>query len=250
MENSSRRSGWIADFSAVIDADRDIELALDRAHGTIGFSQYRPPFTAKLYVNAKKLGLSPEETEFIRHAHNIRNARVHDNSGITVSEEFLLQYEALARRLNPKSSAYEVLTRAQAGGTVSGVLAAQPTDQLRTVLIQMATGDFSQVPAYDGEKLLGLLTAEHLLMYIASSLKSDPDPIVLIDLSIKVADVVGAITPCPRFSVETSPAAILEAFRESEIGGNPLTAVIITQHGRADEKPLAIISAADLPLLA
>jgi hypothetical protein len=43
---------------------------------------------------------------------------------------------------------------------------------------------------------------------------------------------------------------ILEAFRESEIGGNPLTAVIITQHGKDDEKPLAIVSAADLPLLA
>jgi len=250
MEKSPSGSNWIGDFSALIEADRDVELALDRAHGTIGHSQYRPPFAEKLYLNANHFGLSAEDIEFIRHAHNVRNARVQEDSGVTVSEEFLHRYQAIAKQLNPKRSAFELLVIAQAGGTTSGVLAAQPSDQLRTVLIQMATGDFSQVPAYDGERLLGLLTAERLLMYIASSLKADPDPIVEIDLSIRISDVAGAITPCPRFSVDTSPLVILEAFRESEIGGNPLTAVIITQHGRADEKPLAIISAADLPLLA
>jgi hypothetical protein len=72
---------------------------------------------------------------------------------------------------------------------------------------------------------------------------------VEIDLSTRIADLAGAITPCPKFSVETPPTVIIEAFRESEIGGNPLKAVIITQHGRADEPPLAIISASDLPLL-
>ena len=243
-------SYWLDNMSAFFEAVREVELAVDQAQRAGNIYVDRPGFAAKMFATAQALGLSQPECDLLRHAHNIRNAWIHENSGVTVSAEYLHQIQSIAKRLRPKRSAYEMLKKAQAGGTASGVLSAQPTDQLRAVLIQMATGDFSQVPAYDGEKLLGLLTAEHLLMYIASSLKSDPNPIVLIDLSIKVADVVGAITPCPRFSAETPPAVILEAFRESEIGGNPLTAVIITQHGKADEKPLAIVSAADLPLLA
>ena len=250
MSKPTDGSYWLDNMSAFFEAVREVELAVDQAQRAGNIYVDRPGFAAKMFATAQALGLSQPECDLLRHAHNIRNAWIHENSGVTVSTEYLHQIQTTAKRLRPKRSAYEMLKKARAGGTAEGVLSAQPSDQLRTVLIQMATGDFSQVPAYDGEKLLGLLTAEHLLMYIASSLKSDPDPIVLIDLSIKVADVVGAITPCPRFSAETPPAVILEAFRESEIGGNPLTAVIITQHGKADEKPLAIVSAADLPLLA
>ncbi len=243
-------SYWLDNMAIFFDAIRDIEVSVDRALGIGGSYNDKRSFRDKMTAAARPLGLSPSDLELLRHAHNIRNAWIHEGSGVTVSREYLDQIRAIAKRLRPRPSAFELLEKARAGGTEHGVLTAQPDDELRTLLLQMATGDFSQVPAYDGDQLLGLLTAEHLLMFIASSLKNEPDPIVSIDLSIKVADVLGAVTPCPRFAVETPSSVILEAFRESEIGGNPLTAVVITRHGKQDEKPLAIVSAADLPLLA
>ena len=250
MSRSLDGSYWVENFSTFIETVRDIEHAVDSVHDVNNVGNVRSSFSTKLYAYQNHLGLSKFECDLLRHAHNVRNAWVHDNSGITVSAEFLHNVQAIAKRLRPKRSAFDLLKRAKAGGTNAGVLAAQPTDQLRTVLIQMVAGDFSQVPAYDGDNLLGMLTAERLLMYIAASLHSDPNPIVLLDLSIKVADVAGAIRPCPGFSIVTPPSVILEAFRESEIGGNPLSAVIITQTGGLNEKPLAIVSASDLPLLA
>lgn len=250
MSRSTDGSYWLDNFSTFIAAIRDIEHAVDKLYDANNFGTARSSFATKLYASQSNLKLTRPEVELLRHAHNVRNAWVHDNSGITVSAEFLHSVQAIAKRLRPKQSAFDLLKRAKAGGTHAGILAAQPTDQLRTVLIHMAAGDFSQVPAYDGDKLLGMLTAERLLMYIADSLRSDPNPIVLLDVSIKVSDVTGAIMPCPHFPVVAPPSVILEAFKESEIGGNPLSAVIITQTGERNEKPLAIVTASDLPLLA
>lgn len=247
--NPNPSQEWINNFTQFTDALAVIERKLYQAHGPI-LTTDRPPVAVLLDRLGDGLGISLSERNLLRHAQNVRNARMHADPGITVSVELLQKIQLIAKRLSPENTALSLLRKAKAGGTSGGVLAIKTTDNLREVLVKMATGDFSQVPVYDGEKMIGLLTAERLLLHIASSLKFDSDPIALIDMTIQVSDVEGAITPCPRFAMAASSTMILEAFREAENSGSPLAAVIITQTGQPDEKPLAIVSATDFPLLA
>jgi CBS domain-containing protein len=165
-----------------------------------------------------------------------------------VSVELLHKVQAIAKRISPERSALTILKQAGAGGTRDGVLTVSPEDRLRDVLITMAASDFSQVPAFDGQRLVGLLTAERVLLHIATSLTDSDEELALIDTSVLVADVIGAIVPCPCFPIDATPSDILAAFRQTEKSGDTIHAAVISHSGVDTEKPLAIVCAADLPL--
>lgn len=238
---------WLNNFSQFTDAMAAIERALQVAQGPT-LPEDRLSVSRLLDQFGASIGLSLAERELLRHAQNVRNARVHADPGITVSVDLLHRVQAIAKRISPERSALSILKQAGAGGTREGVLTVSPEHKLREVLMTMAAGDFSQVPAFQGDRLVGLLTAERLLLHIAKSLSDSDESLALIDTSILVGDVIGAILPCPRFSIDVTPTEVLAAFRQTEKSGTTIHAAVISHSGADTEKPLAIVCAADLPL--
>ena len=238
---------WLNNFSQFTDALAAIERALQSAQGPT-LPEDRLSVSRLLDQFGASIGLTLPERELLRHAQNVRNARVHADPGITVSVELLHKVQAIAKRISPERSALTILKQAGAGGTRDGVLTVSPEDRLRDVLITMAAGDFSQVPAFDGQRLVGLLTAERVLLHIATSLSDSDESLALIDTSVLVADVIGAVVPCPCFPIDATPSDILAAFRQTEKSGATIHAAVISHSGVDTEKPLAIVCAADLPL--
>lgn len=247
IRSSSKSTVWLNNFSQFVDALAVIERSLQLVKGPT-LPEEKISVARLLDQYGDTIGLTVPEKELLRHANNVRNARVHADPGVTVSVELLQKVQAIAKRVSPERSALAILKQAGAGGTRDGVLTVSPGDRLRDVLLTMAIGDYSQVPAFDGQRLVGLLTAERLLLHIVESLRDSEDSLALIDTSVLVGDVIGAIIPCPRFPIDVTPIDILAAFRQTEKSGSPIHAVVISQNGADTEKPLAIVCAADLPL--
>jgi len=123
-----------------------------------------------------------------------------------------------------------------------------PTDPLGVSVKKMHDGVFSQLPIYDGQKCLGLLTAETIARWLANHL----------------GDGMGLVEEKPILEVMThqedhdnhtflartaTVADGLAAFDDFLCRGKRLEAILITQNGRSSDALLGIVTIHDIPKL-
>lgn len=117
-----------------------------------------------------------------------------------------------------------------------------PEDPLSTVLGHMKTGDFSQVLVRVGT-IIRLLTTEGIASWLRSSIKDD-----LVSLNEVVIGDVLPHEPQDTWAFAAKCETVYDV-REKFLlrkGVPRLFAVIVTEKGRQNEKPLGIITAWDL----
>jgi predicted transcriptional regulator len=125
---------------------------------------------------------------------------------------------------------------------------AKPDESVRWVLDVMYENDFSQVPVYEGDVYVGLLTTNTVARWVADQMRQheglaeDAPAREALKFSERTDDVQHVAR-----TVTTTEA--IWRFATAAESGQPLTALIITEHGSENESPLGIVVAEDLARL-
>jgi CBS domain-containing protein len=123
-----------------------------------------------------------------------------------------------------------------------------PTDPVGAAARKMHDGSFSQLPVYDGDRLVGLLTAETVARWLASRLAG-----CLGLLEEEAVESVMRHEEGTHAHVVMDRDATVEdaltAFDDHLHSGKSLDAIILTHGGRGTERPLGIVTVSDIPRL-
>jgi CBS domain-containing protein len=129
-----------------------------------------------------------------------------------------------------------------------GVETCAPSDPVGAAAKKMHDGSFSQLPVYDGDRLVGLLTAETVARWLASRLSGG---LGLLEEEA-VAVVMRHEEGTHAYVVMGHDATVedaLAAFDEHLRSGRALDAIILTHNGKETERPLGIVTVSDMPRL-
>ena len=128
------------------------------------------------------------------------------------------------------------------------VVCCRPADPVGQAAQKMHDGSYSQLPVYEEDKFLGLLTAETVARWLASSLASGDG----IFLEMSVADVQQHREDPENFVFLSRTSTVLEglaAFDDFLRRGKRLDAILLTHNGCKTEKLLGIVTIHNIPEL-
>ncbi|MGB7595139.1 MAG: CBS domain-containing protein [Erysipelotrichaceae bacterium] len=184
-------------------------------------------------------------TRLLEEFGDLRNAIVHERiDGEVVAEPHLklvLEIEQIAGLLTKPTQVKEFFTRE--------VKLCYQDELLGDVMRRMMQDHFSKIPTYDRQhKFIGLLTTDVITYYLASHISDVQQsfPKVTVEEVVASDDKSREV----RFmSPETSVVDVVAEFERNLALGKKLNAVILTQDGSRDQKPLGIVTMSDLPLI-
>lgn len=119
-------------------------------------------------------------------------------------------------------------------------------DSVSNAVKLMLQKSFSQVPIYEDEKFMALLTTNTIARWLGSSVAAD-----ILSLSeTLVSSILKFAEAQDNYCILNKNATVsevLEKFHSHEKVGTRLDAILITQNGKSTEAPLGIITIWDLP---
>lgn len=192
-------------------------------------SSSRPSFTGTLAAAVRNsAGVKSFEIDLREYA-ELRNAIIHDDTGLPLAEPHVLVVERLEYiykqlsappRLRPKYNKVDIC---------------QPTDAISQVARAMGDGRYSQMPVFDGQTILGLITSETIARWIAYRLEKDE-----LVMSEVVIQIMGHAEDPNNWDVLGGQATIYDAkdrFDRALLAGKPLDAIVVTVNGQKAARP-------------
>ncbi|MGV9766449.1 CBS domain-containing protein [Micromonospora tulbaghiae] len=225
-------------LAAFNDIEKHIRGILRASNGD-GFAQL-----AREYADKKRLPAHHRSALLAFAA--LRNAISHERyyGGRPIAEpvEAVVQeIERLRRQLLEPPRALTALGSAR-------VCVIQPDDAIGAALDHVRTLGYSQLPVYDGDSYVGVLTTNAIARWLADQLIrntgiAEEEPVSHV---LKFAEPGEEAVLVPR-SI-TAVEAIDRLSRERQ-AGHLATALIVTERGRRSDTPLRLITPYDLPAL-
>ncbi len=176
---------------------------------------------------------------------DLRNAIVHERiDGEVVAEPHLKlteEIEQIAKLLTQPEKVRDYFLR--------NVEFCYVDEMLATVLERLMKNRFSKMPVYDhSEKFVGLITTDAIAYYLGSNIGNIEKcvPEVTIETIMELDDKYRSVG---FVDVNTTLLNVVNEFENSLVKGKRLNAVIITQEGAMNQKPLGIVTMADLPMI-
>jgi predicted transcriptional regulator len=174
----------------------------------------------------------------------LRNAIVHDRiDGRVIAEpnDFAVnEFETIFKKI---SSPKKVIELCQ--GPVESL---KMTDGISKALSLMKAYDYSQIPIYDERTFMGMLNAETITNWLSNSIKDD-----LISLSdTRIEQVLEHRKDYKKTifkSRNVNVYELMELYKKNVYEPKQIDAIVITHNGKPYEKPLAIITDYDIPLI-
>jgi CBS domain-containing protein len=125
------------------------------------------------------------------------------------------------------------------------VFSLAPSASIGDAVVIMHAHSFSQIPIYDGEQFVGLLTSNTVARWLGASVVEDIFSLrdTTIDVVLAHTEYADHVGFCAR---DTTLIAVAERFHDIQERGRRLDALLITQHGEPTERPLGIIAVYDL----
>lgn len=223
-----------------LNAFGDIERALRRELGASSSAS----FSEMLVDGCRRFAVVRQFDVDLREYAELRNAIVHQRTdGHAIAEPYVVvvrHIEHIRDRL--------VRPPALLPLAAQPVIKCEASEAIASAALKMRTGNFSQVPVYDGARFQQLLTAETIARWMAFALGENDG--LLED--VPVADVLphAENTDNVTFLPRTATAFdALQAFDEFFRRGKFLNAILLTQVGSRDQAPLGIVAVADIPKL-
>jgi predicted transcriptional regulator len=123
-----------------------------------------------------------------------------------------------------------------------------PADRVGAAARKMHDGSFSQLPVYEGDRLVGLLTAETVARWLASRLAGGLGLLEeeAVEAVMRHEEGTHAYVVMDR---EATVEEALAAFDDHLHAGKSLDAIILTHSRGATERPLGIVTISDMPRL-
>ncbi|MFD1927924.1 CBS domain-containing protein [Sporosarcina siberiensis] len=215
-----------------------IEKSMEK---TIGFSGYMPFF--KLIDRAKKVNAIVRKFEDdLREYAGLRNAIVHHRTEVEYAiaephDDIVELIEYIDRELSKPKTVGEMFQRK--------VHTLRASDTLDKVLKLILEKRFNQIPIYEDQKFIGLITSEGITYWLADQYAKG-------DISREIPTLLDMYCHenkknTYRFiNKELSVYEAEEIFKESVVKGKRLDALLITENGLVEEKLLGIITPLDL----
>lgn len=123
----------------------------------------------------------------------------------------------------------------------------KPSDSIKVVAQLMHDHAFSQVPVIEAGSIVGLLTAETIVRWLANKLCEGntvtESPVALV-MEFKEKDSF-----CKVLSSEATVFDALHAFDEAAKSRTDLDAILVTNEGTSGEVPIGILTSFDIPRL-
>lgn len=229
-----------------IDRFESVYNRIDHALGEIvGGDRRKTGFAAKVRIAASRRRHLARYKDFLLETGELRNALVHSRTGqdeyIAVpSEKTVAELERIEQAA---FSPQKVMPR-----FARNVITLRSDQSIADAWQVMRDDGYTRYPVYDsgGGGFLGLLTSNGFARWAASQLQGTR---LNIDAAkVRVADVLAQDSR--RENVRfVSRDALIDDIDDMFRDVRPPEAVIITEHGKSDEKPIGIISANDIAAL-
>lgn len=223
---------------AFLAAFRSIERHLRR----IGGAPPHLPFYRALDMAATR---SPEASRFkddLREYADLRNAIVHASRGdepIAEPHSRVVDHiKSILATLTDPPRVFPFFKRA--------VMSVSASDAVATAVELMYRESISQVPVMGDGRFTALLTTKTVTRWLGATVAEDLFSLLDTPIAhvLRFAEGVDSYAVVPP---TTTMAQVLESFGEAEVQGRKLQAVFISQHGKATEKLLGVITTADFP---
>ncbi len=172
---------------------------------------------------------------------SLRNAIVHERTdGHVIAEPNNLAVEKI--ELIAKKLAKPRLVIPTFRANVQGIAG---NSSLAEALSVMREHSFSQLPVYKEGKVVSLLTGDTISRWLAAY-GGEPAPSMLQTSVIRVCKHAETKDTMCFIPARASIFQAIEMFKRYEEKGTRLEAILITRNGKADQRPLGIITAWDL----
>ena len=114
-------------------------------------------------------------------------------------------------------------------------------------MVDMYNQSFSQVPVYDDGVFQGLLTTDTISRWLASGIVREGDIIITEETVADVMPHNESLNNVRLIRRNCTLYDVLDYFDQANEKGQRLDALIVSNSGRKEEKPLGIITIFDLP---
>ncbi|QQB45649.1 CBS domain-containing protein [Corynebacterium glucuronolyticum] len=193
----------------------------------------------------KKRIITPAQSDTLQAAANLRNSITHGSylHGEPVAdprEDIINDISAIYAFLTDPPLALSVLPQ-------KDVVTFAPDTSVRNVLAKLRSTRFSQFPIYEGRTFIGVLTANSIAKWLAEDILDDGEL-----SAISVQDVLDRARDSQRVAFLPRTATsynVAETLMRAGKKQRPPRIILITEHGKKDERPLRVVSEADVALL-
>lgn len=218
-------------------AFNDIDYAIKTRYNlnrSMGFSEAVRRAVAYNYTIRKY------EDDLINYG-RLRNAIVHDNGDFVIAEphiDVVEKIEKICELLTTPPRALESIARRD-------VLSVHAHKSMREVIMLIASSSYSNIPVFDDDnEIIGIANGQKILDAFGKHLLSGGKADAFLD-AIKIEDMLSKIENSDYYAIANKDITIEQAlslFHQN----SKLLAVLITNNGGTREKPLGILTGADV----
>ncbi|WP_237225517.1 CBS domain-containing protein [Rubinisphaera sp. JC750] len=208
-----------------------------KSDGTVGFAKM------VRILSAKGDSIIKQHKNFLEEVAHLRNFFIHGEGVLEVeatpSEHTVVRLEQIASNfLSPP----KVVPLFQCD-----VQSCASSDLLSVAVSIMKQNDFSQLPVYDGDSFVGLLTTHTIALYLADSFLADD-----FAMNVPIAEVLKYHDKQENCFFLTRDCSLFETIDKIESAmkaGTIFVAAIITATGEISQAPIGIVTVSDVPVL-
>lgn len=171
----------------------------------------------------------------------LRNAIVHDNGDYVIAQpndEVVEKIEKIEKLLTTPPRALDVAARRD-------VLSVHCSKSMREVILLIAESSYSNLPVFnDDNEIIGIANGQKILDSLGKYLLAGGKESVFLD-SVKIEDMLSKIENSNYYAFANKDITVEQAlalFHHNQ----KLLAILITSSGGAKEKPLGIMTGADV----
>jgi len=220
-----------------IEAFNNIDYALKARYNlnrAMGFSDLIRKSAAINYIVRKY------EDDLVDYG-RLRNAIVHSsNEDYVIAEphlEVVEHIEHIERLLTTPPKAIECVGRRD-------VLLTTAEKSMREVIKIMASSNYSNIPVYKGDTLIGIANGQKILDCFGDFLVAGGKEASFLD-NVQIEDMLTSIKNSQYYTVREAACTVEDALTEFN-NNRKLLAILFTKNGKVNEKPLGIMTGADV----
>lgn len=182
-----------------------------------------------------------KEYEFLDFCRYLRNSMFHDKKTdeyIEVSDLLIEKLERLIKEIkNPDTAFYK---------STKNIFSANIDDLVKEKMTVMKAHNYTHIPIYDNNKLVGIFSENSMFNYLYKN------EIIEVDNNTKFKDILDYVDISNTeelilfVSKNTSYDDVVNKFISKFKENERLSCIMVTEHGKSDEKVLGIITAWDI----
>jgi len=171
----------------------------------------------------------------------LRNAIVHSNEDFVIAEphiEVVERIEKIEKLLTTPPRALETVARRD-------VLSVHSSKSMREVILLIASSSYSNIPVFNNDnEIIGIANGQKILDAFGKFMLSGGKADAFLD-SVKIEDMLSKLENSDYYAIANKDVTVEQALSLFHQNSR-LLAVLVTQNGGAKEKPLGILTGADV----